>query len=58
MVKLMLSLHHLYVVNFCVTLSLYGRRSVFWFFLSVPFLSIHFLVHFGYSDVTLCELVL
>ena len=31
---------------------------VFWFFLSVPFLSIHFLVHFGYSGVTLCELVL
>lgn len=26
--------------------------------LSVPFLSIHFLVHFGYSGVTLCELVL
>lgn len=35
MVKLRLSLHHLYVVNFCVTLSLYGRRSVFWFFLSM-----------------------
>ncbi|MFQ3775670.1 DNA distortion polypeptide 3 [Salmonella enterica] len=57
-VKLRLSLHHLYVVNFCVTLSLYGRRSVFWFFLSVPFLSIYFLVHFGYSGVTLCEPVL
>ncbi|MFQ3797537.1 DNA distortion polypeptide 3 (plasmid) [Salmonella enterica subsp. enterica serovar Heidelberg] len=58
LVKLRLSLHHLYVVNFCVTLSLYGRRSVFWFFLSVPFLSIYFLVHFGYSGVTLCEPVL
>ena len=57
LVKLGLSLHYLYVVNFQCDVVTIALGSVLWFFLSVPSLNQRKRVLYGYAWLTQNELV-